>query len=595
MFVKVLKVIIAINVLSVLAWAWFGIYPTITFFVLCACYGAYRFVQWRKAQNAYMSEIEAKDDTIFNEYCATLNNIQMNNLIISGGLPSDRSIAVKKILSEAKNKKIPTIVLHSGFTPFGRFTQNVYYDPCIGADSEEIAEILTDTATNALNIDTVVYESIRFIVDILKAENDNVTLYDVVKFPYDDVMEYLDERVEKNSITSKQYDKFKQRYNNPSIKENIFRVAPLFAKLKTIAQKGETAQPISFRQAVVDKSILFFDLLDDTNAVLKEMVFSAICKAMELGKFWVVAEGISFMGRKDSKVDTVFTKNRNNISLIYSGEDVPVLTAQNDEDFKTFVGSNSQLLLFAHSSGGSALKWSEYFGKEFHKKTIETTSTGLSLSGGYKQSSSALSFNEGETTISEYVYKYPPEYFKHWGETTDIDGNPMMMGLGKGESYFICDNSGYPQMTRISLKKNQAQGDSRKIVVHDTTTTNEMLNHEQPLVGCWLCVCSTDPEWEQLNKQGIELVTKHLSDGTGMYYYTDEELMEGKIHGQHPFTWSGVGMGVAIVSYVDDNDTLKNYRFEYQISGQSLEQVFDDGTVMTSRKMSSATRGNIDG
>jgi len=377
----------------------------------------------------------------------------MRNLIISGGRSADRFLAITCVLNEASRRNIPTIVLHSGFAPFSQFSQNTHYDPCVGTDSDEIAEILTDAAANALNIDNVVHSSIKFITDVLKAVNGDITLSDIVKFPCDDVIGYLDECKDNNLITGEQYSKFKQRYNNPVIKDNILRVAPLLTKLKTISQRNTTAQPINFQQAVMNGKILFFDLLSDTNDVLKELVFSAISKSTEIGKFWVVTEGLSFMGKEDSKVDTVFTKNRNNISLIYSGEDVPVLTAQREETFNAFVGGNSQLLLFAHSSANSALRWADYFGKEYqeHVTTVKTSGVSKSVILGIEEGK-----HEGTSvnTDAKEIYKYPPQQFMKLDTARDHNNQQVLWGLSEGESYFIKDKntpitsfmSGFPRI-----------------------------------------------------------------------------------------------------------------------------------------------------
>lgn len=372
-------------------------------------------------------------DMEFKAYCTALNNTEMHNLIISGGRASDRFLAVTSILNEAYKRKIPTIVLHSGFAPFNQFSQNTYYDPCIGKDSNEIAEIFTDAAANALNIDTVIHASLKLIMDILQAVKSDITLSDVVKFSYDDVIGYLDECRDSNSITDNQYDKFKQRYNNPAIRDNILRVAPLFQRLKTISQKSNSAQPINFQQAVADRQLLFLDLLSDSNSVLKELVFSDINKLTEINKFWVITEGISFIGKAESKVDTIFTKNRNNITLIYSGEDVPMLTSQTVNTFETLTGGNSQLLIFTHTSPSSAVKWSEHFGKENQEK-ISTTS------GSSKRFLEFATKNEGVNVGTEEVFKFPPQHFMQSGQTKDINNNSVVWGLNNGECYFIKGN-----------------------------------------------------------------------------------------------------------------------------------------------------------
>jgi len=375
----------------------------------------------------------AGTDEAFKAYCNTLNNTEMHNLIISGGKSADRFLAITSILNEASKRRIPTIVLHSGFAPFNQFSQNKYYDPCIGTDSDEIAEILTDAAVNALNIDSVVHSSIKLIVDILQVVNNgNITLSDVVGFPLDDVIGYLDDCKDNNKITDSQYDRFKQRYNNPAIKDNMLRIPTLFSKLKPLIQKNKTAQPINFQQVVDNKQILFYDLLTDTNVVLKELVFSAISKLTERSKFGVITEGISFLGKTDSKVDTVFIKNQNNITLIYSGEDVPTLTLQEEKTLETLTGGNSQLLLFAHTSGSSAEKWANHFGKENKTKITKT-----------KQRSAFIGVpqGKGDSITTEKDYRFPPQFFMASGRNVDNNNNSVIWGLNEGECYFIKDSN----------------------------------------------------------------------------------------------------------------------------------------------------------
>ena len=365
------------------------------------------------------------DDTKFKEYCATLNSTAMHNLIISGGDVAGRFLAITGILNVASVKRIPTIVLHSGFDPFHQFSQNTYYDPCIGKESEEIAEIFTDAASNALAIDSVIHSSIKLIADILQAENGDITLNDIIRFPYDDVLGHLDECKDNGSISDEQYGKLKQRYNNPAIKDNMLRIAPLFQKLRTLARKNSTSQPVNFQQSVANRQILFFDLLSDTNAVLKELVFSEINKLTETHKFWVVTEGISFMENSESNVNAVLAKNRNNISLFYSGEDVPALASQTENIFHTLVSGNTKLLLFAHTSAVSAEKWSGHFGKE----NVEKITTGRNV--GWRDTTDTRS------TTTEKDYAFPPQVFMKSVQTRDTNNNTVVLGLNDNQGYFI--------------------------------------------------------------------------------------------------------------------------------------------------------------
>ena len=401
---------------------------------------------------------KAADETEFREYCYNeLNAHEMHNLIISGGKSSDRFLAIAKILNEASKKRIPTIVLHSGFAPFNQFSQNIYYDPCIGTDTDEIAEILADTAVNALNVDSVVQSSFKFIADVLKAVKGEITLSDVVEFPYDDVMSYLDD-CKVSSLTDTQYDNFRKRYNNPAIKDNILRVAPLMSRLKPLTQQSKTAKPINFRQVVIEKQILFFDLLTDSNPVLKELVFSAINKLTEISKFWVITEGISFIGKPESKVDTVFTKNQNNITLVYSGDDVPSLTAQTETVFETLTGGKSKMLLFAHPSARSAKRWSEHFGEVNKTKITSTVSRSTFQPGS----------NKGSSVVTEKDYKFPPEHFMKMAKTTNMNNRTVYWGLYDGECYFIRDSLA---ITETQNKKTGFFINMMGLAGHDTHDT----------------------------------------------------------------------------------------------------------------------------
>jgi len=180
------------------------------------------------------------------------------------------------------------------------------------------------------------------------------------------------------------------------------------------------------------EQILFFDLLTDSNPVLKELVFSAISKLTENNKFWLITEGISFIGKNDSKVDTVFVKNQNNLTLIYSGEDVPMLTSQTENIFETLTGGNTQLLLFAHTSGNSAEKWARYFGTENKTKVSQMQGTSNSGFMGWDTST-----NKGTSVSTEKEYKFPPQHFMPPATTTDINNNSVFWGLSLGECYFI--------------------------------------------------------------------------------------------------------------------------------------------------------------
>ena len=164
------------------------------------------------------------------------------------------------------------------------------------------------------------------------------------------------------------------------------------------------------------------------------------------------------MDKEDSRVDTVFTKNRNNISLIYCGEDVLKLTNHKSETFNTLVGGNTQLLLFSHGTD-SAEKWSEYFGEEYQEKlergeTEGVTKTGFFGGGTHK----GVAINKR----AEKDYKYLPQTFKRRGKTKDINGNDVILGLNDGECYFVNNSleasvriTNIGKLTRISLHPTQ--------------------------------------------------------------------------------------------------------------------------------------------
>jgi len=271
------------------------------------------------------------------------------------------------------------------------------------------------------------------IIDIVEAVDGHITFDRVLCFPCDKLVSKVAKLAEDEKITSEQRSDFTKRYGGDA-GNHVSSVARLFSRL---LNSWKAHDGTSFKRTTDSRSIITFNLIADTNNVLKELVFADINFLMQSGQhFLLVVDNVSILGKDGSQTDAVLLRNQGNYSLLYSAADIPQLVLQKEEKFNTLVGGHTDILLFQHSNGASAQKWATFFGQEW--VTIAESST--------TETKATYKFFEGSTglTVNQKLERadyYPQEIFMQEFPNQDALGIPARMKIGipksKGIGFFF--------------------------------------------------------------------------------------------------------------------------------------------------------------
>jgi len=224
----------------------------------------------------------------FGQYCQ--ESVEMHNFIISGGHIEERTRAIFTLIYKARSLGIPTIVFHCG-NPYLQPAPLSYlwgkqvnqYEPAKSKSSTAIADLLTDVGVYTLGTDRKIFSLIQLVVDILKATQEIVTLEDIVNFPCDSVMSKLSVYAQDDIIDNEQRGEFAKRLSG-SAGECVSETSRLFLRIKN-AWKNSSAGVAgsSLLETTENHGLLTFNLVTDTNPVLKELCFADVNSLMQQG------------------------------------------------------------------------------------------------------------------------------------------------------------------------------------------------------------------------------------------------------------------------------------------------------------------------
>jgi len=341
-----------------------------------------------KSKNAYLrNEIAAQNNRSLhvmpklplNSFCEEYYT-EMHNTIISGGTGVNRALVEYNFIQQAQRLGLPVIILHAGnsFMKSGVGTSAGtgsigYYDPIIGKDSDEVADLLTDLSSNLLQGKNELFGMWSLVMDILFIQNERVTLDSLVKFRCDRIPDILGEMTESNILSNSKRMEYINRYG--AVSSCAHEAQRLITKLKSypLGDGYETAH--SLDTVLAEGGIASIDLISDTNDVLKEICFTDIDRIMRQGRqFLLIVESLSFL-KRDSHVDNVLLRNSGNMSLLFAANDVPAMTQESEEHFQTLVSGHTNIMLLKHNSAVSAKKWSDYLGQHYVQQVDQSIGT----------------------------------------------------------------------------------------------------------------------------------------------------------------------------------------------------------------------------
>lgn len=343
-----------------------------------------------------------------------LNNSELKKTVISGGNTFSRNNAVCALINVLISKHIPVFVLHnsnralcnrfnckncSGFAPASA-NHIVGFDPLANIKPQNAISILSDFGSEFMQIGSEFHCILDIAFEIMDLCNITVCTSSVCNFPWSGMAEYV---IENNTISDERKVSLLHRIG--AVASMLPRVQTLFSELNMRIMRNsnsiDCSEVYGIKDFVINSAVIFADIYSDGNEIISEFYLSALKFAKEMGaKFYIVIDSIP-VSDTSNNLKHFLKSNDTRASCMFVSPDVCNLE---DKDFNILTGNGTNVVIFSHSSGISANKWSEYF-SEFYYSKCDITMSESKVNTSFITKTN----NRGSTITEERRRCIPPE------------------------------------------------------------------------------------------------------------------------------------------------------------------------------------------
>ena len=331
------------------------------------------------------------------------SNDDPEGTIVSGGANEDRVAALIPFVVKAREAGMPMIAIHYGNTKLERMLAvwaNDYeivsrnqcvYDAFRGMPPEDIAYVLYQSMPE--NMATPAAATLlQAVTEIMAYTDDNTDLETLSRFPILSIGATLSSLHAQGAIDKNEYDRLNGYFLAGSAELNSVRLFLANLNRESVSVYGTANKRRSNVRAVINKrGALSIDVGNTSNTNLTALVISHLFYLQSQGKqFVILLDGLPIAGCSrinDLLRNCTYAVSSNDFISSISGGKIP-----RDELFTEITGSVTRTVLFAHTSGVSAGKWSEYLGT--YKKIRIRSSISQSTSYDSSNYSKGLSVDE---------------------------------------------------------------------------------------------------------------------------------------------------------------------------------------------------------
>ena len=327
----------------------------------------------------------ATSNGILNDFflAGSQNSGMIRKTVISGSLNVVRTKFALMLAENVCRNGNPVVIVHRSNLVFNEkyrsgtavYNGEEYVLDLFGDISEnELASVLYEVGKSTTNLGIEAKTVISIGIEALKKNGDSIDLLTLCSFPWEMISAFIF-----NSRNIDVSDKLVLIQRLAPFSEQIPAVAALFTEFKVHLMEKQCVdvKKISLSKVLQGGAcIVSIDVGTDINDVLAETLFSLL----KLNK----EKGYRFL----SVIDSIPASNENSIAFkLYRSTDVqsPVMIVSPDLAqsyagklglFNDIVGSGTNVVVLAHTSGYSADVWSTYFGEYYAQK--EEVSSGNS-------------------------------------------------------------------------------------------------------------------------------------------------------------------------------------------------------------------------
>lgn len=353
------------------------------------------------------------------------------NAIVSGGDNRMRVNAMVAQIACAISNGFPVVVLHEGnreleeqmrsnFLGTGQYieigTSSPVFEPFYGLGDLEIANQILETASRDFDIKYNVRYYIEGVSKILNKRKKHLSFKMLFSCPHALIFDKVDELRMQGIISDSEEHEIKSKLmmgqsENYKLDTFLNSLKMEISPLMYVAKQGY--KPVSIVSSLKRNAVLCMDIGSIANKLLLNTIFYQLKLSLTKGlRYAFLVDSIPLGANEAYAAYMRFSTDK--VCRMISSDDFYAMVGSDEKIFSSAVGDSQILIVMGHTSGNSATKWAEVFGKYDKLEQSYSISKGSSkrtafslFSSPNQQKTSSISKNR------EYIIK--PEMITRMG------------------------------------------------------------------------------------------------------------------------------------------------------------------------------------
>lgn len=301
------------------------------------------------------------------------------NALISGGNPRVRvSAMVSQAICAAQNG-FPVIVLHEGnryleqqlrsnISGTGKYCEissnNPVFEPFYGLDILEISDQILESAPKEYDIKYNARYYIEGVGTYLKENHKNPSFRMLSTCPHSVIFDKVDDLQMRGVISDSESQEIKSKLMMGQ-SEN-FKLDSFFARMRMetlpILYQNRNLKPVNILSALKKGQVLCFDVVSIANKLLINSLVYQLKLAQTRGIQYTIIVDSLRLNANDAFAEYIKAPSDRNRRM-FSSDDLYAMVGGDEKVFASIVGNTQIVVVMAHSSGHSAIKWADVFGQ----------------------------------------------------------------------------------------------------------------------------------------------------------------------------------------------------------------------------------------
>ena len=343
----------------------------------------------------------ARDVNTYNnaEIESFLSNSSGGNVVVTGNNTDIRNHVICKEAWKCHRDRMPAVILHNGNRALeSLFASNIYgeraciingsnriYDPFVGLDRMEIAELVINSGTKDHKIEHMGNSYIYALHDLIRFQGRAICTESFVRCLRERSLERVIEMAEAGTMPHY----IAENISSLSA-QGILEQGKIESYFNTLISQGHSAlaqergieNAVSIREAIRQNKVVLIDVGATVNSLILDVMMYEIRKAMSEGyRFALMTDSIS-LAASEFYADMMTMSMTSGCSYVYSTQDVFIDTQRQQNGFENVTGQANVLIVLQHNSNISAERISQYLGTYRKQDINSTVNTGTSTMGG---------------------------------------------------------------------------------------------------------------------------------------------------------------------------------------------------------------------